>query len=144
MAFSTSQASQLRPPLDGSRRRRRRVIAGGVRAPERARAWLLTAAGPLPEELERTLLLLTCELVNNSVRHGRAGDEDLIEIELWAADGAVAVQVSDSGPGFAPETRDRPLEEPGGWGLVLLDRMAARWGVAHDGRTRVWFELAPA
>lgn len=144
MAFSTSQASHLRPPLGGSRRRLRNVIAGGVHAPERARAWLQSALGSLPEELERNLLLLTCELVNNSVRHGNAGDEELIEIELWAAGGAVAVQVSDSGPGFAPAVRDRPLDEPGGWGLVLIDRMAARWGVAHDGRTRVWFELAPA
>jgi anti-sigma regulatory factor (Ser/Thr protein kinase) len=142
MAFSTSQASHQRPPLDGSRRRLRLAIAGGARAPERARAWLQTAARSLSEELERTLLLLTCELVNNSVRHGNAGEDELIEIELWASDGAVAVQVSDSGPGFAPAARDRPLEEPGGWGLVLIDRMAVRWGVAHDGRTRVWFELA--
>jgi anti-sigma regulatory factor (Ser/Thr protein kinase) len=144
MAFSTSQASHLHPPLDGSRRRLRLAIAGGARAPERARAWLQSAIGSLPEALERTVLLLTCELVNNSVRHGNAGDEELIEIELWAAAGAIGVQVSDSGPGFAPAVRDRPLEEPGGWGLVLIDRMSERWGVAHDGRTRVWFELARA
>jgi signal transduction histidine kinase len=144
MAFSTSQTLHLRPPAGGSHRRLRRAVAGGVRAPERARAWLQSAIGTLPEELERTLLLLTSEMVNNSVRHGNAGDEDLIEIELWAAAGTIRVQVSDSGPGFAPAVRDRPLDEPGGWGLVLIDRMSERWGVAHDGRTRVWFELARA
>jgi len=25
-----------------------------------------------------------------------------------------------------------------------VDQMTERWGVVHDGRTRVWFELASA
>ena len=29
-------------------------------------------------------MLLTCELVNNSVLHGEAGEQDVIEIELRA------------------------------------------------------------
>jgi hypothetical protein len=27
---------------------------------------------------------------------------------------------------------------------VLVDQMADRWGVTHDGRTHVWFELRHA
>jgi hypothetical protein len=27
---------------------------------------------------------------------------------------------------------------------VLIESMAESWGVEHDDRTRVWFELAPA
>jgi anti-sigma regulatory factor (Ser/Thr protein kinase) len=129
-------------PALGSSQALRLSIAGGPRAPERARAWLQSALDGLPEEMERNLLLLTCELVNNSVLHGRAGEQDMIEIELRRTDIGVRAEVSDSGPGFAPRERDRDLEEPGGWGLVLVESIAKRWGVERDGRTSVWFELA--
>jgi len=141
MAFSSSPALHLRPPAGASRRQLRLAIAGGERAPERARAWLQGAGAWLPHDVQRTFLLLASELVNNSVRHGLAGESDVIEIEMRSIDGSVGVQVSDAGPGFAPAMRDRPLDEPGGWGLVLVDRMAERWGVVHDDRTRVWYEL---
>jgi hypothetical protein len=32
--------------------------------------------------------------------------------------------------------------ERAGFGLFLVERLADRWGVARDGRTRVWFELS--
>jgi anti-sigma regulatory factor (Ser/Thr protein kinase) len=126
----------------GSSRALRLSIAGGPRAPERARAWLQCAADGLPEEMERNLLLLTCELVNNSVLHGQAGEDDMIEIELRTTETGVLAEVSDTGPGFAPKGRDRGLDEPGGWGLVLVESIAKRWGVERDDRTSVWFELA--
>jgi anti-sigma regulatory factor (Ser/Thr protein kinase) len=142
MATSQSQAQRFKPSAGRPRKALRLSIAGGPRAPERARAWLQSAAGWLPEELERNLLLLTCELVNNSVLHGQAGEQDLIEIELRSTSAGVRAQVSDPGPGFAPRGRKRELDEPGGWGLVLVERMAKRWGVERDERTCVWFELA--
>jgi anti-sigma regulatory factor (Ser/Thr protein kinase) len=145
MATTTRQASGLhQTPVVGSSKALRLSIAGGPRAPERARAWLQSAASWLPEEVERNLLLLTCELVNNSVLHGQAGEQDMIEIELRTTDRGVRAEVSDTGPGFAPKQRDRDLDEPGGWGLVLVESIAKRWGVERDGRTCVWFELARA
>jgi anti-sigma regulatory factor (Ser/Thr protein kinase) len=126
----------------GSPKALRLSIAGGPRAPERARAWLQSAAGWLPEEVERNLLLLACELVNNAVLHGQAGEQDMIEIELTTTETGVRAEVSDTGPGFAPKQRDRDLDEPGGWGLVLVESIAKRWGVERDRRTCVWFELA--
>jgi anti-sigma regulatory factor (Ser/Thr protein kinase) len=143
MAPSTSPVQPLSPPVQAPPKALRLNIAGGPRAPERVRAWLQSAAA-WPAELEHNLLLLTCELVNNSVLHGQAGEEDVIEIELRSTSTGVRAQVSDSGPGFAPGGRERPMEEPGGWGLVLVDRLAKRWGVVHDRRTAVWFELALA
>jgi anti-sigma regulatory factor (Ser/Thr protein kinase) len=143
MATTTREASSLQhASVIGASKALRLSIAGGPRAPERARAWLQSAAEWLPEEVERNLLLLTCELVNNSVLHGEAGEDDMIEIELRRTDIGVLAQVSDTGPGFAPRERDRDLDEPGGWGLVLVESIAKRWGVERDGRTRVWFELA--
>src|SRR4051812_17333222 len=140
MAHST--ALNLQPALDAPRKRLRIAIAGGSRAPERARSWIESAASWLPRELESTLLLLTCELVNNAVRHGGAAEDEVIELELAALDSArVRVQVSDPGVGFEHTPRDAPLEEEGGWGLVLIESMADSWGVEQDERTRVWFEL---
>jgi two-component sensor histidine kinase len=144
MSISTSHALRLKPPAGRPSKALRLSIAGGPRAPERVRAWLQSAAGWLPEELERNLMLLTCELVNNSVLHGQAGEQDLIEIELRSTATGVRAQVSDDGPGFSPNGRERELDEPGGWGLVLVDRMAKRWGVERRERTSVWFELARA
>jgi anti-sigma regulatory factor (Ser/Thr protein kinase) len=136
-------ALNLQPAVGAPRKRLRISIAGGSRAPERARSWIESAASWLPTELESTLLLLTCELVNNAVRHGGAGEEEIIELELSALDdGRVRVQVTDPGTGFEHTPRDQPLDEEGGWGLVLIESMAASWGVTHEDRTRVWFELA--
>jgi anti-sigma regulatory factor (Ser/Thr protein kinase) len=143
MVPSPSPVLPLNSPVQAPPKALRLNIAGGPRAPERVRAWLQNAAA-WPEELAHNLLLLTCELVNNSVLHGHAGEQDVIEIELRATSTGVRAQVSDSGPGFAPGGREQPVEEPGGWGLVLVDRLAKRWGVEHDERTSVWFELALA
>ena len=145
MAATTREAPSLKQTtVIGSGKALRLSIAGGPRAPERARAWLQSAAGWLPEELERNLLLLTCELVNNSVVHGQAGERDMIEIELRSTATGVRAEVTDPGPGFVPSGRDRDLDEPGGWGLVLVEQIAKRWGVKHEGRTCVWFELGRA
>jgi anti-sigma regulatory factor (Ser/Thr protein kinase) len=141
MAHST--ALNLSPTLGTPRKRLRIAIAGGSRAPERARSWIESAASWLPAELESTLLLLTCELVNNAVRHGGAGEDHVIELELSSLDaGRVRVQVSDPGVGFEHTPRNAPLDEEGGWGLVLIESMAESWGVEQDAGTRVWFELA--
>ena len=144
MPYSTTQALNLQPAVGAPRKRLRIAIAGGSRAPERARSWIESAASWLPSELESTLLLLTCELVNNAVRHGGAGEAEIIELELSAMDGGrVRVQVSDPGVGFDHTPRDQPLDEEGGWGLVLIESMAESWGVEREERTSVWFELAP-
>jgi anti-sigma regulatory factor (Ser/Thr protein kinase) len=123
---------------------RRLRTAGGPHAPARVRAWLQATTDWLPHELECNLLLLCSELVNNSVLHGKARDSDTIEIELRTTETGLRAQVTDPGTGFAPTGRGRELDEPGGWGLVLVEQLAASWGVEHDDRTRVWFELQAA
>jgi anti-sigma regulatory factor (Ser/Thr protein kinase) len=145
MPTHTPSASGLKPPADWRGRSVRRLrTSGGPRAPERVRNWLQATASWLPSELESNLMLLTCELVNNSVLHGEVDESQVIEIELRATGGALRAQVTDPGPGFAPGGRTRDFDEPGGWGLVLVERLSAAWGVERDERTRVWFELAAA
>jgi anti-sigma regulatory factor (Ser/Thr protein kinase) len=145
MPTHTPSASGLEPPADWRGRSVRKLrTTGGPHAPERVRNWLQATAHWLPDEIESNLMLLTCELVNNSVLHGEVDESQTIEIELRATDGGLRAQVTDPGPGFRPTGRTRDFDEPGGWGLVLVERLAASWGVEHDQRTRVWFELAPA
>ncbi len=142
MAAQTTTAPHATPPLASGDGRIRFAIAGGPQAPERARAWIESRVPWLPKEARTQVLLLSSELVNNAVRHGGANKGELIGVALWPTSQGIGVEVSDAGPGFAPHERDEPLDEPGGWGLVLVERMAERWGVVRDGRTRVWFELA--
>jgi anti-sigma regulatory factor (Ser/Thr protein kinase) len=145
MPTDTTSASSLKPPADWRRRGVRRLrTEGGPRAPERVRNWLQATVQWLPAEIESNLMLLTCELVNNSVLHGDVDEQQVIEIELRATENGLRAQVTDPGPGFAPAGRTREFDEPGGWGLVLVERLAASWGVERDDRTRVWFELAAA
>jgi hypothetical protein len=48
--------------------------------------------------------------------------------------------VVDEGNGFEPVPRPKSSTKAGGWGLYLVEKLAARWGVS-TGSTHVWFEL---
>ena len=104
-----------------------------------ARARVLDAVGPaLADGQEETLRLLVSEVVTNAVRHG-ARDEP-VEIHLrWNSE--VRVDVVDHGGGFTPGPRAGSFDEPGGFGLFLVGRLADRWGVETNASTRVWFVL---
>src|SRR3954465_12358771 len=104
-----------------------------------AREKLCAAVAPdLPEDEVETLRLLVSELVTNPVRHG--GDGHAVEVNAhWNAE--VRVEVSDHGDGFTPHPRLGALDEPGGFGLYLVGRLADRWGVENNHGTTVWFVL---
>jgi anti-sigma regulatory factor (Ser/Thr protein kinase) len=115
------------------------AFGGGSLAPARARAALRALAGDIdPEQLE-LLELLISELVTNSFLHGGAGPADLITVQITVCTHTVHGEVSDVGPGFAPDDPPTP-RDIGGLGLVIVDRVTARWGTSDGGR-RVWFEL---
>jgi hypothetical protein len=85
--------------------------------------------------------LILIELVDNSVRHGPAGQRITIRLEGEAH--MLRGEVIDRGPGFAP-----PESPVNGWsrgnGLVIVDFLADRWGVRGGGPTSVWFEVDPS
>jgi hypothetical protein len=57
-------------------------------------------------------------------------------------DGAIVrIEVENPGRGFELRPRSPDQERASGWGLVLVGRLADRWGIESDGSTRVWFEL---
>ncbi len=108
-------------------------------APGRARAAVRMSAVGLNRDQLRLLELLVSELVTNSVLHAVTGLPREIRVLVVADADTRHVAVTDCGPGFEPA--DAPVSHAaGGFGLVILDRVATRWGTTHGGR-RVWFEL---
>jgi anti-sigma regulatory factor (Ser/Thr protein kinase) len=84
--------------------------------------------------------LLVSELVTNSVLHSDQPTGSPLHISGFALNGVVRVEVEDRGQGPVRKRAADPVD--GGFGLQLLDLLAARWGVTHEHGTRVWFELA--
>jgi anti-sigma regulatory factor (Ser/Thr protein kinase) len=104
----------------------------------RARTAVLDAIPALDPERESTVRLLISELVTNALRHGDHKEP----VELHASwNSKVRVEVTDHGEGFTHHPREKPLDEPGGYGLMLVGSLADRWGVENEDCTTVWFEL---
>lgn len=89
-------------------------------------------------QLEK-LRLLVSEVVSNGVRHGDGTGP--IELRVTVEPSTIRVEVEDPGHGFRPEPGTGPIDRSEGWGLLLVERLAARWGVVASGTTLVWFEL---
>lgn len=94
----------------------------------------------LPAGALAELRLVVSELVTNAVRHGRDRGGSL-ELTVSVAGDVARVDVTDGGGGFRPPAGEPDPEEPGGWGLVVVDRLASRWGVEATPFTRVWAEV---
>jgi signal transduction histidine kinase len=85
--------------------------------------------------MEAAVLLLS-EAVSNAVRHGQPGR-------------AITVSLTRSGPHLRVGVRNRGSFRPparhhdtGGWGLVLIQGLASRWGIeVDDTSVETWFEL---
>jgi two-component sensor histidine kinase len=90
------------------------------------------------------LLLLTTELITNSVRHGVLAPDEYIRLWVTVDTDSVVVEVTDFGEGFQKPTALAPsLGATSGRGLYMVDVLAERWDVECDGETTlVWFELA--
>ena len=114
-------------------------VAPDASAPARARRYVSSRCEGLPSDFVDTVLLLTTELVNNALWHGRG--EPKLDVLVEA--GMVTVGVSDEGSGEVRIASDFRWPETG-HGLRLVDSLSDRWGVepltTGPGK-RVWFEL---
>lgn len=102
----------------------------------------IAANGPSLSRTSRDdLELLVTELVTNAVRHGGATSDRPLRLKLRRRAGRIRVEVLDPGSEFV-FSRPANGDSQGGWGLVLVDRIATRWGVRPlpSGKC-VWFEL---
>src|SRR5437763_7582527 len=110
-------------------------------APAFARGALGRLRGQVTDDVLDRALLLTSEVVTNSVKH--AGGEE-IRVDIWPAAGSVAVVVADDGPGFAPVAQPGAVPgQNGGFGLPLVDTLAEAWGSGSDADAWGWFEVSP-
>ncbi len=117
-------------------------IPGGRAASGEARAAATVHLGDeLDGEQLRDVQLLLSEVVNNSVIHGGVGEDGWIEITMGLDGDRIRCEVRDSGVQGHPVPRDPDFESGGGFGLFLVDSMAARWGTDRDSGLTVWFEL---
>jgi anti-sigma regulatory factor (Ser/Thr protein kinase) len=94
-----------------------------------------------PQTAENVELLVT-ELATNGVKHAHTVDGNRITLDARVEPGRLRVEVRDRGHGFDHERR-RDRTEPGGWGLMLVEDLADRWGIEDEPTTTVWFEITP-
>src|SRR5881392_4173652 len=65
-----------------------------------------------------------------------------VQLSVGVEGDTVRVAVRDPGPGFEPPGAPTDPAHVGGWGLVLVDQLAERWGVdREDDANVVWCEL---
>ena len=102
-----------------------------------------TLADELPAQVLGDVKLLVSELATNSVRHAGCDEGETLEIEADVTDECIRVRLRDHGDGFESHRPEPPRRgATGGYGLVLLDRLADRWGIQRNGGFCVWFEVA--
>src|SRR3954447_6654137 len=106
-------------------------------APVAARMALAELA--LEASERQAVVLLASELVTNCLRHAGLGPRQRIHLRAHVTDQMVHIEVVDSGTSVGV-AMGQP-DAAGGWGLVLVDRIADRWGVIGDAGSHVWFEL---
>jgi anti-sigma regulatory factor (Ser/Thr protein kinase) len=117
-------------------------VPGGPHAASLARRLLREAlSGRIPQRVMPDLELLVSELVANGVRHGGAEPGQSLHVSLKSRPPALHVEVVNPDRQGAVGKRPPDLERGGGLGLHIVERVASRWGVRHDPRTAVWFEL---
>jgi anti-sigma regulatory factor (Ser/Thr protein kinase) len=119
-------------------------LAATATAPARARAavsdWLVLHGR---DGVLEVALLLVSELVTNAVRHAAISAHESLRLHGWLRDSVIRLAVWDGGTEGAVARRDRGPDHPdGGFGLELVDRLSAAWGVERDKLgTMVWLEL---
>lgn len=91
----------------------------------------------VPDPPMETAILLTSELVSNAYLHARTE----VDLRLVMAAECMRVEVHD-GNSRHPVAAATPADATSGRGLLLLQALAASWGVdgTGDGKT-IWFEL---
>jgi len=116
-------------------------IAGGRQAPRIAREVVRGLGTELDAQRLNEVRLLVTELVTNCVRHAHIGGAQTVTVSLELDESTLYVAVSNPGTGFEPPAPP-PEEREGGRGLLLVDRLADRWGVDDVHEARVWFEVS--
>jgi anti-sigma regulatory factor (Ser/Thr protein kinase) len=122
------------------------ALPAGSGAPAAARLVIAEyLTGRVSETVLRDAALLATELVTNSVRHGGHGATGPVILRIALSAGTVRLETEDPGiVGSVVARRPDAESEGGGFGLAIVDALAARWGVHRAAGTTVWLELTRA
>jgi anti-sigma regulatory factor (Ser/Thr protein kinase) len=106
-----------------------------------ARQHIRDLNGRLDADELQVAMLLTTELIANSVLHSGTPPGETIALLVDLKDDGIRVEVHDNGPGF--ELGEESSRSPDShWGLEIVEGLSNRWGVSRNGHgTVVWFEL---
>lgn len=115
------------------------VLDADEHAPAQARTLLDELL--LPESVRRDAALLISELVTNAIRHGQDADDAEVRVTVTLSGMSLRADVRDEGRCGTLRPQPTAPEVPGGLGLILVARLASRWGQQHDPSTCVWFEI---
>ena len=89
--------------------------------------------------MEETAVLIVSELVTNAVRHAR--ETDVVEVDLHVTRTCLRIEIQDSDRHW-PQPRIPGGFEESGFGFVLVDALADKWGVRETTAGKaVWAEL---
>ena len=133
------QARLSEPATQAAFMRRSRSFPGRADQISVARGFLNEVAQGFPRADDATLCL--SELAANAVVHsasGHPGKQFTVSIKVHSD--YLRVEVLDDGGPWTPR-RDPP--DQCGHGLLIVDRLASRWGIEADDRAcrTVWFEM---
>jgi anti-sigma regulatory factor (Ser/Thr protein kinase) len=111
------------------------------------RHWLHKLAADDHAAIIDDVVLLTCEVVTNSIRHsdsGCHGTPGTITLVVSAIADAIRVEVTDAGSATKiPHLIGDDPDAVNGRGLHLIDLLSGgRWGTSGEGGRTVWFEVA--
>jgi anti-sigma regulatory factor (Ser/Thr protein kinase) len=102
-----------------------------------ARRFVVGCLGPLDEDTEGALKLLTSEVVTNAILHARTS----LRLGVAQVRDRIVVCVEDRNVG-RPEQQPYSGERTAGRGIVILEALADHWGIAAEQRGKaVWFTM---
>jgi anti-sigma regulatory factor (Ser/Thr protein kinase) len=102
-----------------------------------ARRFVLGCLGALDDETAGTLELLTSELVTNAILHARTP----LVLGVARSGDRIVVCVEDRDL-VRPEQQPYSDDRIDGRGIVILEALADRWGIAtHERGKAVWFTM---
>jgi anti-sigma regulatory factor (Ser/Thr protein kinase) len=121
------------------------TVPAGPAAPAAARRALTTwLSARATDAVLNAAPLVVSELVTNSLLHAGLPGPATVRVSAQLAEGVLRLEVEDAGTAGTVAQRVPSDDRRGGYGLNIVDALAARWGVVRDGGTLVWAELATA
>lgn len=116
-------------------------LPSDFRAARAARQSMRSLESYVPEEKVQDVNLLVSELVTNSVKHASLLQDQAIEIDAKPTERGIKIEVSNPGRAELTNKIEQRAMAESGWGLLLVAKIASRWGMSTNGSTRVWFEI---